>query len=423
VTTTVIRGETVSKRYQISGRVHHADATLRDAIAKNAKSSLEAARAIVGRRRNPSRPDDRTFWALDDVSFEINAGDLVGIIGRNGAGKSTLLKILSRITEPTRGRVGVNGRVGSLLEVGTGFHPELTGRENVFLYGAVLGMRRSEIQRRFADIVEFAEVDRYLDTPIKRFSSGMQVRLAFAVAAHLEPDILLVDEVLAVGDLAFQKKCLGRMSEVAGEGRTVLFVSHNMAIMQALCRRGILLEHGRMAFDGPIEEAVSRYLRTLEDVTTNDLSERQDRSGWQVVRLLEVQIRGGIDGDGILTTGNPASFVFELDVFLPSTSCGFVVYDDLGHPVAEFRSSVGGPGDAEDASAPKRFVCSVDELTLVPGRYRIDTEVWAQGALQDGIESAAVFDVEQGVLAGRPVSADGNRGNVALRHRWTRPAP
>ena len=243
----------------------------------------------------------------------------------------------------------------------------------------------------------------------------MYVRLAFAVAAHLEPEILLVDEVLAVGDAAFQKKCLGKMGEVAGEGRTVLFVSHNMAVTQALCRRGIVLERGRVTFDGSIQDAVATYLRQLDQAMTTDVRERRDRRGWRGVKLTQIQIQGRSGSDGLLTTGGPASFVFEVNKFLPSTSCGFVVYEHLGRPVAEFRSSIGGPEDAEDASAPTRFICEVDELPLVPGRYRIDVEIWAKNDLQDAIESAAIFDVEQGVLAGRPVSADDTAGLWPLR--------
>jgi len=201
------------------------------------------------------------FWALKDVSFAVNAGDAVGIIGRNGAGKSTLLKILSRITEPTVGRINLNGRVASLLEVGTGFHQELTGRENIYLNGAILGMRRAEIRRKFDEIVAFSEVEKFLDTPVKRYSSGMYVRLAFAVAAHLEPEILIVDEVLAVGDAAFQKKCLGKMSDVAHGGRTVLFVSHNMGAIQALCKYGIYLESGSVKAMGPVEAVTNRYMK------------------------------------------------------------------------------------------------------------------------------------------------------------------
>ena len=209
-------------------------------------------------------------------------GDLLALIGRNGAGKSTLLKIFARITEPTSGQARIRGRLGSLLEVGTGFHGELTGRENIYLNGAILGMRRREIDRRFDEIVDFSEVERFLDTPIKRYSSGMTVRLAFAVAAHLEPEILLVDEVLAVGDVAFQRKCIGKMSAVASEGRTVVFVSHNMAIIQALCKRGVLLEQGQVVADAPIEEAVTAYLRSVESNASSELFDRGDRRGSSV---------------------------------------------------------------------------------------------------------------------------------------------
>jgi lipopolysaccharide transport system ATP-binding protein len=415
-----IRAAHVCKSYVIN-EDRHSDATLRDAVAERAGAALGAARAAITRGQVPHRRPDRTIWALDDVSLEVHPGDTLGIVGRNGAGKSTLLKLISRVTQPTSGRIGVNGRVGALLEVGTGFHPELSGRENVFLYGSILGMHRTEIRLRFDEIVEFSEIGQFLDTPIKRYSSGMQVRLAFAVAAHLEPEILLVDEVLAVGDVAFQRKCLGRMGEVAGEGRTVLFVSHNMAVMQALCKRGIFLDGGRVAIDGSIQDAVSLYLRQMERAMTTDLRDREDRNGRRLVRLNELQIHGGSDGDGAVATGGSVSFEFEVDRFLQSTSCRFVLYDHLGYPVAEFRSSVGGPADVKDASAPTRFACAVDELPLVPGRYRIDVELWAQGHLQDGIESAAVFDVEQGVLAGRPVAVDGGLGSTAIEHRWTRP--
>jgi lipopolysaccharide transport system ATP-binding protein len=417
VTHLAIAGERVSKSYRI-GRGRESHDTLRDAIAHSARSSAARASSVLTGHRRPARSESETVWALRDVSFQIDNGDIVGIIGRNGAGKSTLLKIMSRITEPSAGRIGINGTVGSLLEVGTGFHPELTGRENVFLYGSILGMRRSEVLRRFEEIVEFADIGRFLDTPVKRYSSGMQVRLAFAVSAHLEPDILLVDEVLAVGDAAFQKKCLGRMGEAASQGRTVLFVSHNMAVIKALCRRGILLERGQVSFDGPIDQAISRYLGNLERAMNVHVADRTDRAGWETVRLAEIVIRGGADGGEMLSTGAPAEFVFELDDAHPSTTCSFTIHDDLGHPVATFSSATASPEDVVAASAPTRFVCAIDELPLLPARYRIDVELWAQGHLQDGLQSAAVFDVEQGVLAGRPVSADEGQGNVAIRHRW-----
>ena len=255
----VVQVDALGKKYRLR---HNADGgihrytTLRDALAASAAAPW---RWATGRGRAGAATSE-DFWALRDVSFEVAEGEVVGIIGRNGAGKSTLLKILSRITEPTNGRVTLGGRVASLLEVGTGFHPELTGRENIYLNGAILGMSRQEIARKFDEIVAFAEVERFLDTPVKHYSSGMYVRLAFAVAAHLEPDVLIVDEVLAVGDAEFQKKCLGKMRDVSRGGRTVLFVSHNMAAVQSLCNRAIWLDRGAVKFDGAVADSVSRYL-------------------------------------------------------------------------------------------------------------------------------------------------------------------
>ena len=219
------------------------------------------------------------IWALRDVNLEIQQGEVVGILVSNGAGKSTLLKIISQITEPTSGRVDIYGRIGSLLEVGTGFHPELTGRENIYLNGAILGMVKNEIDRKLDEIIAFSEIEKFIDTPVKHYSSGMYVRLAFSVAAHLEPEILLVDEVLAVGDTAFQRKCLGKMDDVGKQGRTVLFVSHNMSLLQSLCERGIYLEDGQVAADGPITSVVDRYLQTLDVAEKTDLAKRTDRRG------------------------------------------------------------------------------------------------------------------------------------------------
>ena len=242
-----IRVEHLSKRYKLGEREPYK--SLRDVIARGARAPLR----WLGGKNKPAN-SDQYLWALEDVSFEIRQGEAVGIIGRNGAGKSTLLKILSRITKPTRGKAEIYGRVGSLLEVGTGFHPELTGRENIYLNGAILGMKRREIERKFDEIVAFAEIEKFLDTPVKRYSSGMYVRLAFAVAAHLEPEILLVDEVLAVGDAQFQKKCLGKMGEVANLGRTVLFVSHQMDAITRLCQNAIHLDSGKMVSVGSVEK-------------------------------------------------------------------------------------------------------------------------------------------------------------------------
>jgi len=252
---TVIRVESLSKKYIIGHQRQESYTALRDVIANKVKSIG----SFIQNPKSKIQDSSEEFWALNDISFEIKQGDKVGIMGRNGAGKSTLLKILSRITEPTKGRINIKGRVASLLEVGTGFHPELTGRENVYLNGAILGMGKVEIERKFDEIVAFAEVEKFLDTPVKRYSSGMYVRLAFAVAAHLEPEILVVDEVLAVGDAQFQKKCLGQMGKVAQEGRTVLFVSHNMAAINALCSTGIVLDKGKVICSGSTESCVAVY--------------------------------------------------------------------------------------------------------------------------------------------------------------------
>jgi lipopolysaccharide transport system ATP-binding protein len=364
---------------------------------------------------------DETIWALKDISFQIRSGEVVGIIGRNGAGKSTLLKILSGITDPSEGFADIYGRVGSLLEVGTGFHPELTGRENIFLNGAILGMKKAEIERKLDEIVAFAEIDKFLDTPVKHYSSGMYVRLAFSVAAHLEPEILIVDEVLAVGDMAFQRKCLGKMDDVAQTGRTVIFVSHNMGLLQALCQRGIFLQEGAIDTDGTITEAVDAYLQTLEQVKTQDLSRRTDRKGQGKVRLVGAEVTNNHNGSPtILKTGQPARFVFQVSTLVPGMACNFNVYDTIGQPVTSFQSRVRGPEDAYDPKNGLEFVCELDELLLLPGRYRIDVSIIGDNRLQDFIEAATVFEVGEGHVRGRPAQPDA-KFSVSMSHRWTLP--
>src|SRR5207248_7249026 len=285
-----IRVEGLSKRYRIGERERYY--TLRDVLARSLANPIRSLRSQVSKFVGSEGPH---IWALKDVSFEVKRGELIGIIGRNGAGKSTLLKILSRITKPTKGQAEIHGRVGSLLEVGTGFHPELTGRENIYLNGSILGMRKAEIDRKFDEIVAFAEVEKFLDTPVKHYSSGMFIRLAFSVAAHLEPEILIVDEVLAVGDAEFQKKCLARMHDVSLSGRTVLFVSHNMAAVQQLCTRGIVLQEGSVAFDGSVDAAVQRYLEQTHAGAAASLQDRADRRGSGRLRFTGVRF---FDGDG-----------------------------------------------------------------------------------------------------------------------------
>jgi len=308
-----IRVENVSKLYHL-GRAQERHDTLRDAISD---FRLRISDLTKPNRQSPianQKPED--LWALRDVSFEVKRGEVVGIIGRNGAGKSTLLKILSRITEPTSGYADIHGRVGSLLEVGTGFHPELTGRENIYLNGAILGMRRAEINRKFDEIVAFAEIERFLDTPVKRYSSGMYVRLAFAVAAHLEPEILLVDEVLAVGDSSFQKKCLNKMQDVGEQGRTVLFVSHNMPAVTRLCERTILLDEGGVLMDGPSYEVVGAYLSSgLGTTAVREWLDPAKAPASEAIRLRAVRVRTE-DGQtaGTVDIRRPVGIEMEYEV-------------------------------------------------------------------------------------------------------------
>jgi homopolymeric O-antigen transport system ATP-binding protein len=283
-----IRAEGLGKLYYLGGK-RDRYRTLRDTLTNTFISPFRRAKQVLRAQTAGDTELDSIIWAVQDVSFEVKHGEIVGIIGRNGAGKSTLLKILARITEPTTGFAEICGRMGSLLEVGTGFHPELTGRENIQLNGAILGMKRAEIRQNFDEIVAFAEVEQFIDTPVKHYSSGMYLRLAFAVAAHLEPEILLVDEVLAVGDAAFQKKCLSKMGEVAGKGRTVLFVSHNMLAIQSLCTKTILLANGRIAINGPTEQAVTKYLASMEQLQNQPMAQREDRVGGERFRFASVQ--------------------------------------------------------------------------------------------------------------------------------------
>jgi homopolymeric O-antigen transport system ATP-binding protein len=394
--------------------------TARERLTEIAK---QAARRLAGRADR--RRERRVLWALRDLTLTIRSGEVVGLIGHNGAGKSTLLKILSRITEPSTGWADVTGRVGSLLEVGTGFHPELTGRENIFLNGSILGMRRSEIQLRFDEIVQFAEIERFLDTPVKRYSSGMSVRLAFAVAAHLEPEILLVDEVLAVGDAAFQRKSLAKMNEVAKEGRTVIFVSHNLAIIQALCRRAVLLQHGRVITDGPVKETIDSYLRDLERSGSGNLLERTDRDhrayDETLVRRLEIREQKGANPN-VVVGGRPATIVVEFTELLPNMECRLTLADSLGHPVATFDSEVSSEQDTRDGNLGPRIECELDEVPLMPGRYRIDVLLKANSVIQDGLQGAAFFDVQPGVVGGRPMTASGEEGDVVLPHTWRLPS-
>jgi lipopolysaccharide transport system ATP-binding protein len=388
-----IRADGLGKRYCI-GRVRDRHPTLRETVSAGMRDIVWALRSRIARDgRWP--PADDVLWALKDVSIDIERGEVVGIIGANGAGKSTLLKILSRVTKPTTGYAAIRGRVGSLLEVGTGFHPELTGRDNIYLNGAILGMRRTEIRRKFDEIVEFAEMARFIDTPLKRYSSGMYLRLAFSVAAHLEPDILLVDEVLAVGDAAFQKKCLGKMEEVAQQDRTVLFVSHNMAALSNLCRRACRLDQGRMVDLGDARSVIRRYLLEGRMQEEQDLVQHSRRKAGQRALMRRVRLFENGSPSAVFRTNGP--FELEVDCVvrpdeLISVSLGFLIRDSLGASV--FASTM----DQYDSLAPNRtgrirIRASITKLCLSPGAYSASLYLGNGVYDLDVIENAIGFDV------------------------------
>jgi lipopolysaccharide transport system ATP-binding protein len=373
-----IRAEGLGKQYRL-GRSVERFPTIREAIMGSVRGVGRALTRIgQGDERRAAR-ERQLFWALKDVSFSVETGEVVGVVGRNGAGKSTLLKVLSRITYPTVGDVYIRGRVGSLLEVGTGFHPELTGRENIFLNGAILGMSRADVIRSFDEIVAFAEIKRFIDTPVKRYSSGMYLRLAFAVAAHLQPDVLLIDEVLAVGDAAFQKKCLAKMRDIGGRGRTVLFVSHNMIAIQQLCSRVLLIEDGRLAADGPAREVVRRYLGT--ETQTYGLREWKvlhSAPGNEVVRLRSLALCTD-DGSNmdVIMSDRPFRIVIELETLsgdLPF-NVGITFVNDEG--VILFSSHDIVDPEWYGKVRPKgRFetVCTVPANLLAPGIHRVTVQ-------------------------------------------------
>ena len=388
----IIKVENLSKSYIINHEGQERYTAMRDVIANKAKkifsfpksfltnqrfndSTNQQLKSSTNQRFNKSTTEE--FWALKDLNFEINQGDRVGIIGRNGAGKSTLLKILSRITEPTTGKISINGRVASLLEVGTGFHPELTGRENIYLNGAILGMSRREIKAKFDEIVDFAEVEKFLDTPVKRYSSGMYVRLAFAVAAHLEPEILVVDEVLAVGDAQFQKKCLGKMEDVStNEGRTVLFVSHNMGAMQTLCNKGILMEQGKIRFKGEILETVTNYLKQFTETKRKVSWNLENAPGNENASLLKAEVNSLNNNKNVdfFEEGDPVEFEFEFWNYkegLTSMDVTFHLNDELGHTVFVGSTNFGESVSKKYSKGAIRWLCRVPQHILQEGTYNI----------------------------------------------------
>jgi lipopolysaccharide transport system ATP-binding protein len=384
----IVRVDGVSKRYRI-GSSAAAYQTLRETLTSIIQKPF---------RRNSKRKAE-TLWALKDLSFEIAPGEVVGIIGRNGAGKSTLLKVLSRITEPTYGRVELFGRVGSLLEVGTGFHPELTARENIYLNGAILGMRRAEIKRKFDEIVAFAEVEKFIDTPVKHFSSGMYVRLAFAVAAHLEPEILIVDEVLSVGDAPFQKKCLGKMGDVARAGRTVLFVSHNLGAVTQLCSRGIILKDGEMMFDGTASAAALTYVDDMRTSSSTVTFTDEPDKGMQILAMSVVSTDGDLISSQPHTEPFSILIKYRVSNWVAGAHVCLDVFTENGTRLL-WATDVETVDDLSVERQPGLYTAqiTIPKMVLTPGYYYFTSGIYAPGRLQpfDHRENAVSIEILDG---------------------------
>jgi len=392
--------EGLSKRYLVGHESVRREGynSLRDTIVRHARNAGRKTMDMARGRQIIQGDQVEEFWALKDVSFDVERGEVVGIVGRNGAGKSTLLKILSRITEPTEGRVRIKGRVASLLEVGTGFHPELTGRENIFLNGSILGMTKAEIKAKFDEIVDFAEIEKFLDTPVKRFSSGMYVRLAFAVAAHLEPEILIVDEVLAVGDTEFQRKCLGKMKDVSQhDGRTVLFVSHNIAAIKSLCRKGLYLENGRVKSWGSVDEAVTQYVsggisNAFDGTIPSDLP-REYSTGEAELRSVRIIDANGSPAHAVVT-GEPLNVLIRWEVAeAVQAMLEIGIMDSEGRQITQSFSSDGGAPPIDMKPGCHELALRIDH-TIFPGRYSLLAGIHKMdGATVDFVERALDFEV------------------------------
>jgi homopolymeric O-antigen transport system ATP-binding protein len=417
--------EQLSKRYEI-GKLSRRHDTLRDSLVETFASPFHKVALLMGRNglNGTAASESSTFWALQNISFEVQRGEVVGIIGHNGAGKSTLLKILSRITDPTCGFAEIDGRVSALLEVGTGFHHDLSGRENIYLSGAILGMKRAQINHNFDKIVEFSEVEKFIDTPVKHYSSGMYLRLAFAVAAHLDPEILLIDEVLAVGDAAFQRKCLGKMEDVSKAGRTVLFVSHNMGAVRNLCSRAILLNQGRIQASGATQDVIQEYLSMVyTDQASDTLGERQDRSGNGNVRAVSFQVSARGNNGTQPRSNVGADFVVGYAAHgeqpISTLYVGIGVTDILGTGVF-FVSTSMNDSNFHSVSPSGQIVCQIDRLPLVPGRYGVHIKLMDNHGLADSVRFAASFDViDSGEVGFSRYIRNHENGSILVPHTWT----
>jgi lipopolysaccharide transport system ATP-binding protein len=412
---TVIRVDRLSKLYRIGSSRKHSDG-FRHAVEAGVR---RFGQRLIGRRPPKEDQDEQDFWALKDVSFEVKRGECVGIIGRNGAGKSTLLKLLSRITDPTGGEIRMRGRVGSLLEVGTGFHPELTGRENVFLNGSILGMSRREVAKKFDEIVAFAEVEKFLDTPVKRYSSGMYVRLAFAVAAHLEPEILIVDEVLAVGDIGFQAKCLDQIRRLRTDGRTVLFVSHNMGTVTQLCQTVVRLEKGRVVQAGEVRRQVEEYMKAQRAESNRPVAERKDRAGNGLARITDVWFASEGERTERVTAGQPVDVVvrYTSRASLRRPIVHIALYNAVGDAAAYTNSAYEGIRDVRLA-ADGGYRCRIENVDLLPGEYSLNVCLCEGDDEADHIESTATLIVDAGDRFGNHPPHPSSFGQYLPRCTW-----
>jgi lipopolysaccharide transport system ATP-binding protein len=420
----ILKAENISKQYRLgtigTGTLSH-DLTRWFSSLRGKEDPFLKVGAI--NNRNLKATEDYV-WALKDVNFEVKTGEVLGIIGKNGAGKSTLLKILSRVTSPTLGRIKTRGRIASLLEVGTGFHGELSGRENIFMNGAILGMTKNEIKSKLDEIIDFSGCEMYIDTPVKRYSSGMTVRLGFAVAAHLEPEILVIDEVLAVGDAEFQKKAIGKMQDLSiGQGRTVLFVSHNMGSVQSLCSRAILLENGSLTYNGSTEETISKYL-TGDKASLEDLTNVEDRSGAGNIQFSKISLGNPEYKTNIFKLGEKIGFHLE---FIINNNFGtnklkilIGVYNEKEEGILRFDSDSNAKIEFDQKLNRGKISCILeDHLTIMPGKYTVNIALFNNGVLEDHVIGKSNFDVVNDNYLGSSKTLDSNNlAKVLYRHHW-----
>ena len=421
----VIKVEGLGKKYIIRHQRNGINKTFRENVVQQAQTLVTHTKKLLKGKGGIEGNNIEEFWALKDLNFEIQQSDRVGIIGRNGAGKSTLLKVLSRITEPTTGKIFIKGRIASLLEVGTGFHPELTGRENIFLNGAIMGMSRLEIKRKFEEIVDFSGVEKFLDTPVKRYSSGMYVRLAFSVAAHLEPEILVVDEVLAVGDAEFQKKCLGKMQDVsASEGRTVLFVSHNMLAIQTLCNKGFVLNKGQLVYTGDNNEAINYYQSYAVTLPKDNLSTRKDRMGGGAIRFVSSWAETPQHKiSETFFSGDDVQVVAEyhatdpLLTKLPSLQIAFAITGPYGEQLADL-SNVSCGDNWKEVPAKGKVICRLPSIPLNAGMYRYNICARVNNIIEDFILDAGYFVIESGDFFGTGILPESDQGSFLFKQNW-----